>query len=446
MSRRPYGPGNFYRRKPRKPFNPYRESRYAMNAYIVGGYSNSGNPARKTCNWVPREVSVTGRLTNWRLTSESAANWRQKIASGRSATTGLEGVRLSHRFNQGQGMYQAKPHLNICQRGTAFGNLGCDLIASAVYDVRMAVSTEAENQARRKLLDDYIETTNTFRGGNFLAEVVETIRFVVSPLRSMYKDSWDFARKLEKLKGRFLGHHSGGGVAYARRQREWSERAADLWLAFSLGLRPLYGDVQDASALLSELTNGNRHDVRPIKGIGNDVAFKPVSDQPYSSASGLPYARAYIHNFTDDSVIYKGAVTAKPVGSYNLAQEAGVQIFDIIPAVWEAIPFSFLLDYFANVGEQLDALRLAEAHVAWLNRTVRNTHERQVWLKPYVSDPSSFTSFVTGGGGFARVRYVNRSSLAAIPYPAWHFRIPGIGSLKWLNIAALGRQWLRTRP
>jgi hypothetical protein len=77
---------------------------------------------------------------------------------------------------------------------------------------------------------------------------------------------------------------------------------------------------------------------------------------------------------------------------------------------------------------------------------VRNTHERQVWLKPYVSDPINFTASVGGGGGKVNLAYVHRSSVSAIPYPPFNFKIPGIGSLKWLNIAALGRQFLKSAP
>lgn len=58
---------------------------------------------------------------------------------------------------------------------------------------------------------------------------------------------------------------------------------------------------------------------------------------------------------TERTVTCRGMAVAEDC--FNVAQDFGVSLYDVPEALWELLPFSFLLDYLLNVGDYLAALR-----------------------------------------------------------------------------------------
>lgn len=103
---------------------------------------------------------------------------------------------------------------------------------------------------------------------------------------------------------------------------------------------------------------------------------------------------------------------------------------------------SFLVDYFANVGEVLDSWRLWDANVAWCKVTVRNSKTLNVTNLHIIPHPTQPTdTYAIGGnpGLYALSQYVSRAP-TSIPSPNFHFQMPDFPDMKWLNIAALSNQ------
>jgi hypothetical protein len=164
---------------------------------------------------------------------------------------------------------------------------------------------------------------------------------------------------------------------------------------------------------------------------------------PHFGAAGWFYES---HTETTSQVKYYGMIKATPPGFQNALQGFGLDVYDIVPAVWEAVPWSFFVDYFVNVNEMLDSMRYWSAEVSWLNRAVKNsvTNIYSSVQGEYLHDGY----YQLGGTHSARAgaEYVNRIKLTTLPYPGWQFKCPGLGSVKVVNIAALITGIKKSRP
>jgi hypothetical protein len=118
---------------------------------------------------------------------------------------------------------------------------------------------------------------------------------------------------------------------------------------------------------------------------------------------------------------------------------------DFIPTVWELIPYSFLVDYFTNIGDVLSAWSHQDFGQRWACKTVITTVDRQVAGQRLNSNAESALSLgqldeidfdkynVT-----RRYKEVVRDLYTGDFVPSLAFEVPGIGSLKWINVGALG--------
>jgi hypothetical protein len=369
------------------------------------------------------------------VTGDNIPNWRKVIRAGNNATTSLVGT-ATHIRPGSNFAFSSRPG------GYSSRFSGCIVSSNLTMDdPGSGIDSVADNQAKSRLLQSYINTRNTWRGGNFLAEVGETIHMLAHPIESFYRSVWDFA-----------GTVKGLGKIYKKRKTSYSKALSDAWLAWSFGVSPLISDINDATSALNKLSSGFNHDSRPIKGFGRSTV---VTTPPYNLdvtpgpwwANGQHFA-VVEQGKRDYNVKYRGAVKAELENAGFVIDQFGVGVFDVIPAVWEAIPWSFFIDYFSNTGEMLDSLRLCSAQLSWLYRGVRNSAVVQR-SSPFESSPPvnpAFQGGFSGSGSHALIVRTERTPLSSIPYPNWHFKTPNFPSLKWLNIAALARQCYGSRP
>lgn len=261
-----------------------------------------------------------------------------------------------------------------------------------------------------------------------------------NPVKSFYHKTWEFAGKVGKLRN-----------VSKQKRRHVVDTIADAWLAYGFGVKPLISDANDATAALNKLKNemgGTGQDSTMVSGYGDNKSLTKSAGLPLTTVAG----DSDLNNKYDSWLIehrtvrYRCALKAHLEDLTTVGKQFGVDVFDVIPAVWEAIPWSFFIDYFANVGEMLDSCRLASAEVAWCNRTVRNSSALTLNGVRHVPTPSLPTCSISGNPRFyALARYVNRTP-SSIPYPSFGFKVPGLDSTKWLNIAALTEQIFTKRP
>lgn len=373
-------------------------------------------------------AKLTLHLVDNVVYGDNYPDWRVRIGLGRECTTTLVGHRLTIKARpDGLYSYRSKNFPGFGSRqGSWIGNLVLGLSAPVASE---STDSTAEQQCQKRLVASYTKASQTWSGGKFLAEVEESIQAVLHPCTSMYKHTWDFAGKVKRI-----------GRVYSRRPKTAAKALSDAWLAFSFGVKPLVQDANDATRALNVISSSSRDVQRPIKGFGH-VVSRTVSDVATSLSTGGNSLRTNIVTTTEMSVSIKGTIIQRPAGMGALLDEFGVGVFDVLPSVWEGIPWSFFVDYFTNVGDMLDAMRLIQANQGWLKRTVRN-RTSTTWT-PYIKAqvPPSDTFYESVSGGVVQLQdtYTNRrpASLVFDGIPSFQLHSPGGDPRRLLNIVAL---------
>lgn len=367
-------------------------------------------------------------------------NWREDIKAGRQAATQLDGVKRTIRpfyFSCFADIsYSTKPNPNWASH---VGHSGEDFL-----DISSGPqpSTPSWDSANAIALKNYVskarEYQTSFQGGVFLGELRETIRMLRSPMQTFRRRTLEYLDVLKK-KRRFTTRQN----SLYRVNRK--SALADSWLEYSFGIVPLLNDISD---IAETLTGSNRPDKRNIFGFGQDVQTLHktvqlgIASTPRIIAVGR-LERRFI-------VKYYGAMrTRTPNRLTN--QRLGFDISNWLPTAWELLPWSFLADYFTNIGDIVSAATFAKNSLDW---TVKTTVDELIfkpeghYLSPFVISLSyakasnGIRAYSAGGGS---LRTVSRAPYYGSLIPPFQLEIPGIGK-KWLNIAALARNARRLTP
>lgn len=354
----------------------------------------------------------------------SPSGWKHSISVGANAGSVLIGSRYRAKPRTGStfAVYLPKTPSNIPPK--TLSNYGSR--SPGVFgNPSTSANVDAENKARSKLLGSYINARNNFRGGNFLAEFRDTVHMLRHPVKTIFGSTMALAKRVRKI--RRLGYSP-----------EYRKRLGDAWLTYSFGLKPAFEDIKDFNKAIEALGRSPRFDSIPISGAG--MSESQTSDTfsagwGNTPGGGFRFARSVINT---SNVKYYGAIGARPQTFAQAQESFGFDPYDIVPAVWEAVPWSFLVDYFVNINELLDAMRYANADLKWLMKGFRNLVRTQISDGALIPpDPALWSVTGSVGGGGLEAVYKNRVPVNQLPYPRFHFKIPGLGSLKWANVAAL---------
>jgi hypothetical protein len=173
--------------------------------------------------------------------------------------------------------------------------------------------------------------------------------------------------------------------------------------------------------------------------------WKVVNDRDLRQATETGWPYFYVYNSLDNKVMvrYRGAVVAEN-SPPSFPEQLGLSWSNLLPTVWELIPYSFLVDYFTNVGSVIDGISTGVVSLAWGCRSeVRESLSRISTELARVSldtNPGQgrWSGNVHGAGLIGQNRYVNRQSVNVISLGIgdFQFKLPGV-STKWLNIGAL---------
>lgn len=118
-------------------------------------------------------------------------------------------------------------------------------------------------------------------------------------------------------------------------------------LANNLGLRPL---MMDIDAILKEIPKLHSAERLTSRSTLTDTRTDSVSSTLYWSVFSFPVTITTTQTTkVRASVLYED--------KFDVLQDFGVSPEDIFGAAWELIPYSFLVDYFVNVGELLEAFK-----------------------------------------------------------------------------------------
>lgn len=355
-------------------------------------------------------------------------DYKRRLSNGSDATTTFSGSQyVVKQSSKGRAVYHAE---------NAFGwghyELTGDLSYPELAQNVFIDSSVTDDKAKAKFVSAIRSAQTSLQGGVVLGEIGETLRAFRSPLKALRSGIDDYLTTLRK-----------GRRGTLDRKRKF---LSETWLEYSYGWAPLLSDAKSAAKALAEYVHG-KPEYQYVRGYAEDVITS--ADGQFGLGDGPLAFYVGDRSTTKAIVIYRGVIRA-PVGNRSLMtrRNLGLDLNNFVPTIWELIPYSFLVDYFSNAGDVLSAWSLWDVDFAWANKTIVTISQRERFTKDLIgktNDPTVLEHSLTPCTSRTERRSVNRGPIGSL-VPSLRFEIPGVSSLKWLNLAALGRTHAHLLP
>lgn len=422
-------------------------------------------------NASPKVTRVFGQLFTLTKTRTGVSNpsWRSQVRQNVSATTAMSGSQTTITCKKGRATAFSPREQVISFSPLRLIDLnedyeGCYAARqySSVPTAPVGSDSVARNMALTRLYAAIRSQSTHFSGGTFLGELKEslgTIRNITRKVANLIPSHLASQQKLiKKHVGSYVIGPNGSAVRVkdfnprkgtklpVSKWKELQQELADNWLEFAFGVRPLVADVHDAAEALARFENDSVH--QKVRGYGNSSVV--TTDSTSNINAGLTHLNGTFRDLRKDEIIVvfraglQFSVSSPAFGSAGRLQGLlGFKLEDFVPTMWNLLPYSFLLDYFVNVGDILNALTTDTSSVRWLNESVvrQGTWEGTTrCLYPFGNDG------ITRSGDFGSVVLQTKSvvrTVGSLTIPTLEVQIPGLlkrdGSFnqQWVNMLAL---------
>jgi len=384
--------------------------------------------------------TVTGHLPYVNSFSGSQnASWRRIIAAGQDATTQANGVKyhIENGTDFSYTYHATSTNVNILsdrnQKGArTHGNLGPNLVFPNPFAFNPAnYFPDTRNRAIRKFLESAKSARSSFESGQDLGELKQTIESLIHPMKSLSDLTLKYFSSLKKAKRRYP------------RARDLRKALSDSYLEYRFGWRPLALDIADAISNIDRrrMSNvascfGSATDTRQLDHIGPD----PYQPFPETFLSLETYVLAKYQ------IRIKGAIRLNldDQGNIPLAQSLQLSTLnDFAVTAWDLLPYSFVVDYFTNVGDIVNSLTFPTSDLTYACMTEHFTitNSYNIESVPIPSDVNwnyDDTGTLSGTNPrFIATRFTRSSVSDSLDLvPTVRFSLP-VSSRPWENIAAL---------
>lgn len=371
-------------------------------------------------------------------TGERNLSHASQILRGENATTAMSATRMRASFKSAT--------FNMVTFSTLGGTTVHDSICAPdiiqMSDPTISLTT-ANNIAGVNFYKNARQSLTQFRSLDFFGELTETLRMIKHPAQTLRRGIDDV---VVALKRRSRGIRGSWPKRHKHRKRIWQ----DTWLEYAFGWAPLINDIYDGVKAYDKLYARPRPYLR-CTSQGKDVQDGSVSVTV--DACGIGQRGRQSTKTTQTAlVIYRGMCwTQDDIWATSASQSLGFRAEDIPNAIWELTPWSFLIDYFTNIGDIISAATFPSAYVRWVSKTTLKTRKVSRTLTSGPQDQTAPTQaiLVSASGGVAKHEsertVIERVKSSPRPSPTFEWEIPGL-SLKWLNMAALVRYSREVRP
>jgi len=231
-----------------------------------------------------------------------------------------------------------------------------DLISGAnIASAVSAASTSAWNKSAGHQADILVD----------IAEIGQLIRMLRDPIQS----TSTFLRKIQSGRKGIKALKGDDAIAYAE----------GLWLQYRFGIRPLVSSVQGVVKAMNKQISPRRSTHRGSYSMSTS-----------SSSSALFAGGQTSFNYTiarsDEVNVRTGFIVEDSV---SFAQALGVDASGMLSLPWELVPYSFVADWFTNVGTFLGALvpAMTKSPLGSWTTVIRKRTSVFTILNSYVTSP-----------------------------------------------------------
>jgi hypothetical protein len=229
-----------------------------------------------------------------------------------------------------------------------------------------------------------------------------------------------------------------------KRSKNKHRTVRDTWLEYNYGWAPLVSDIEDIAKLA---TLDPFRVSKPIRGLGGSAwnAESGEVNRAPNSIGGPLFWTARYRTVNQVSIQYLGAVCAENTPP-SFPEQLGLSWSNVLPTIWELIPYSFLVDYFTNVGKVIEGISTGPIWLAWGCKTTRLDSKAtyETLFRPDITTAgygsTKWSGYVSGHGTTGRYFEMRREAIekVSVGITDFTFKLPG-SNTKWLNIAALAR-------
>lgn len=379
------------------------------SVYYVGRYF-----AHDSLSGQDNSLSSVKKLVRTR-TGQGVPDWKKKIADHRDATSALDGV-----FDSVEVIGWINDHLTYYWDSVHGwgGNENTQRIDGnvALYEMTANLTSDSsldnsvDGRASNKYLSAARELVTKMDGGTFLGELKQTLRMLRHPAEALGQSLDRYYKALGKRKRDEQRRRRRKGLPELPKDSphwEWYNAIPDLWLEHSFGWKPLMMDIEDAWQALSALSDkeGVVHLSRAAQGL--KLRSQSTVTGGLYAGPGIDRLRRNTSNRSSvqTTIRYRGDVTAQAATTFaDKAARWGFNPEQFLPTAWELLPWSFLADYFASIGDYLDASFANTATLRWTCKTIR----RKLITEKLISPNRDATLSTIPAAG--RARYVSYGS------------------------------------
>jgi hypothetical protein len=385
---------------------------------------------------------TAGRLSGY--LGVTNPSWRSQIVNGQDATTSFSGWKhtgFTSTPGNGTHTYQYT-NANGVQSGSIRLSGETALSRHAGIETDNLNYFFSDPDLRSRLIVKFLASASAkltqFQGGVFLGELRKTAQMIRNPASALRTGLSSYLDTLKSTR-----------IRGASRRRRF---AASTWLEYSFGWVPLMNDIKSGYDAMSSLLNGRPPLIR-ISASGESSTCATVQEQDRNYGYNFNFAVYHDDKVTQHHRVI-GAVKVLPPGMPGTSTLFGVNpIRNFVPTAWELVPYSFLVDYFSNIGEILSSTTVIPSDIAWAAHQVRVKRDYRIY--GYQKAPTIFgapyfgeSNTATMGESTSHMESYSRSTvpdLFDLRHRLPRFRIPGT-STKWINMAALASQHRRMLP
>lgn len=248
-------------------------------------------------------------------------------------------------------------------------------------------------------------------GGETIAEIHQTFQLLRNPISGLVKAMQGLdkaARKNVRIinkSSKFDYVRAGGSgfseldfslrerlrsVSTARKASYLFDALSDQWLQYRYGFTPL---VKDVSKIVEDSMYGVDLDINKVRRVGGGLkTLGPKTTGLSDSGNAIPGFTSSWRVTDEYNYSANGVIHFKHSCWYTellKASRYGLSPFQIPALAWELVPFSFVADWFVNVGDWLYAMT-PTPHLEVLNscvstvstrvRTIRCNSANDIWV------------------------------------------------------------------
>lgn len=351
--------------------------------------------------------------------------WRSQIRSGSNASTSFLGTEYSYEAGWGSIGYKSQRNNAPYFDTDDFQDAGYFPASWPALSNPSSVTAECTNRAIRKFLDACTQARSSVELGQDIGELKQTIEGIRSPMASMRKLILGHFSRLKKAKRR-----------YRNKAPSLKKALADSYLEFKFGWNPLASDVADAWV---GLTSAAR--MTPTVPVTAGASVLYDGSEGFRTLDSICSQYLVVHS--KYSVRYKGAIRVRltekgfiPVP--DVLRLNSVQ--DFVTTAWDLVPYSFLVDYFTNIGDIINALTFPFGSLTWSQVTIHNETVNRYSHVDNGINPTSGTilnRLVSVPNYEFKVKTVQRAAVNSSDLiPTFRLSLP-VSDKPWENIAAL---------